>query len=817
MYLNLKRFKYFKYAIIYIVCISFVISLLQFRVYATDKYLDSKEKYGSSYWSSSNLREWINSNSNAGKVKYSCKKPEYKGEAGFLNNFTTNEQNAIAITNHRISLNKAYESYADGGNKYMSSNSTSSVLLTSNYEFLSDYNNLVYKNEKDKVYLLNPYEIYWYLNRRGYEMVKLPTIEATQKTGIDWDISWWTNGGYAWYLYDKSIVYNGTPFGSGFPNARYGVVPAINIKPTYKFSNGVYAKDLKIGNRVTFGTYLGSSIEWQVINISDNGYPLLLSNSILDVKQYDSPGDDSKEKSEYINYDDADVSYADSIQYHSITMSSDTEPPKLEILNTEELGKRQDGKFVMKFRINDESKLLYSILPDGTRTSEKEFSYTFESNGQYSIKSMDEHGNYNEFLIPVSNINALPYIDIIPSTIEWTNNDVTVNIKAFNDIAYHLDYLNLPWDNWVDWDWNFPNYINYVNNQFEISGTVKLICDDENILNEIKKEHITIGAMYISREKKDFTYVLKEKWKELKKIPIQDILKTDNHEINFNYMWTVPEDYTKKILPVAWYMNNIFNDINEDNCKIEITNFNYTLKDNSGFRINSIIAPNGVVIKDKSYTDVISTEGEKNYNYSVLDNRGIITNKTIHLKIDKSAPDIYAKCSILGNTTNIEITATDNLSGIKQIKLPNGNYVKDSKVSFLATENKSYEFQVEDNAGNISVKTIDNYYPDLELNKSISSWTNKPITISFKASSTVSGIKYIILPDNNIVNTENGLYLVNSNGVYTFKAVNNDNRETIKQIIVDNIDMNPPTVNIYNINDWTNTNSVDVSMTSFDN
>lgn len=70
-------------------------------------------------------------------------------------------------------------------------------------------------------------------------------------------------------------------------------------------------------------------------------------------------------------------------------------------------------------------------------------------------------------------------------------------------------------------------------------------------------------------------------------------------------------------------------------------------------------------------------------------------------KIDKIKPT--ASLSYNADSGSIDIEAEDALSGIKQILLPDGKLVADSKVaSYFPKFKGTYAFQVEDNAGNIS-------------------------------------------------------------------------------------------------------------------
>lgn len=60
--------------------------------------------------------------------------------------------------------------------------------------------------------------------------------------------------------------------------------------------------------------------------------------------------------------------------------------------------------------------------------------------------------------------------------------------------------------------------------------------------------------------------------------------------------------------------------------------------DDDDFKINKIELPNGKDILDSVYTDTLSKEGV--YTYKVHDNRGMVTEKSIEVKIDKTSPTI---------------------------------------------------------------------------------------------------------------------------------------------------------------------------------
>ena len=69
-----------------------------------------RDKYGSNYWKDSNMRSWLNSTADAGKVKWLCGNPPkadyvdgnaYDKKAGFLNDFTKGEIAAMKTVTQR--------------------------------------------------------------------------------------------------------------------------------------------------------------------------------------------------------------------------------------------------------------------------------------------------------------------------------------------------------------------------------------------------------------------------------------------------------------------------------------------------------------------------------------------------------------------------------------------------------------------------------------------------------------------------------------------------------------------------------------------
>ena len=163
-----------------------------------------------------------------------------------------------------------------------------------------------------------------------------------------------------------------------------------------------------------------------------------------------------------------------------------------------------------------------------------------------------------------------------------------------------------------------------------------------------------------------------------------------------------------------------------------------------------------------------------------------------------------------GNVT-ITVTATDNVSGVKRIKKPDGNYVSSASATYTVTANGTYTFVLEDNVGNtrnynVTISNIDKVAPTGSLSHSPTNWVNTDVKIHWTAADANSGFKQIKLPDGTIKTTATGDYTVSQNGTYTFVVYDvAGNTLTLKET-VSNIDKTAPTGSLsHSPTNWVNT------------
>jgi hypothetical protein len=728
--------------ITYILVVSFLVTCMPFlfleNAEANNIVLDGymrQPDHGRNYWQSSNLREWLNSSEE--KVNYTCNSPSkerlgnnaYDDEPGFLSEFTLEEQNAIAVTEHRVFIAQCDASVKDGG-----SGNTSWIsvphesLIFSTPGLLENWDKYSYQKVKDKVYLLNIYELYSFVQKRGYALEKKITDAAREKYSYyNENISYWinatsnsTNGdGIARVAKNGTTAYTS---GDGLC-APSGVVPVINLKPNWLFPNGKLAKNLSIGEIVIFGRHLGEPIEWRVINIQD-GYPMLLAEKAISIKAYDAPGDPALAHSEYINFSNEPYIERTNPIYTAKDKSSDTISPNFIFDNENELYERQNDEFVLSLKVEDESVIEGIILPDGRRLNpndtKTEFQYTVTQNGNFLFTAWDIHNNYKLYVVPVGNINVPATVVIKPSADGWTNKDVTVDINATSDVGYKATEIIQNRRDFFAPLWT--NYTSYTGKRIRITGNVEFVNADKPVESVIA----TAGISYKYIGKSQGNFFISTTWKSPERYSLKDL--QENGKKHFDVIYTVPGNYHSNFRP--WLQLNI--PFFERAYTIKWTDVEYQLLDKDDLQIEKITLPTGEEITDQSsYRDILTEEGE--YKYTVLDSRGIVYERIVKVLIDKVNPML----NVVPNKTNLTkevtltVTATDNRSGIKEIKLPNGSTTSNSTAEYIVRANGSYTFEVHDRAGNITKKTV-------SVNNIFDSTISHPVNIRVGGSKRLS-------------------------------------------------------------------------------
>jgi hypothetical protein len=704
-----------------------------------------RERRGSWYWLSSNLREWLNSDQE--NVGYTNEPPNssnlgsdsYADEAGFLTNFTTAEKNAIAVTRHRGYTRGVDSSVKDGGSTDLNFSSSFDTPFANYYcsGVEDNWGSFNYKISDDKVFLFSPVEIHHYSQSRNFNIKKAPSQYIRNKYNISSNYIKYTvqNGEH----YDRlcAISDEGT-FSSTNSDSTTGIAPAIHLKPDYTLDSGKKVSNLKVGEEVVFGNYGGHQISWIVVNKTPDDFALLWSKEVITLKAYDSPNDDfSWEYSDHINFSNYDVNIINDLQKWYPT--NDKTLPRLYLLNEDDLNSRQDGGWTLKLQAEDTGSGIEKIvLPDGTEVYDNYAEYYITENKRYFMHTVDNAGNRNNLTIPVSNINPPSSVDINSSSDGWTNSDVNVEIKASNDVNdYYANEIITNSRDWYGPAW--PNSISYTGKTFRVTGNIELI-DHSADLGNVRAN---VGFRYIRRYNKNDGYDISNSWPTIEHFYLRDINGT---QASFDFEYTVPGDYYKDIRPflqigVAHHNHNY---------TVKYTNVKYELLDKSDFGIDYIKLPNGQKIYQDTYTTTITEEGT--YTFEVMDNRGVVTSRTIEVLIETNPPDLNISQEVTKKTNqsyDLIVNASDSESGVKRILQPNGEWVESDSLRYNIYQNGTYEFTAEDNAGNrktksITVSNIDKTSP-VDPNIHVVDKGENHVTLNWIADDTESDIDSIRL------------------------------------------------------------------------
>ena len=765
-------------------------------------------KNGSSYWQSSNIREWLNSDKY--KVNYSSNIPSndnlgiysYDKEPGFLTNFTEDELDAIAVTKRRVFVSNSH--FPDNkGQANPKLHYNNKALNNSLGDIINNWKKYSYQIVLDKVFYLNTAEYFYYLESRGFEEPKKLRDDAKLKynymsSTVNWDL---THSYFSDIVFDSiwRVFSNKENTITREGSRASGVVPALHIKPDYIFSNGEKAKDISIGSEIEFGIYNGTPIAWDVINKTKDGYILLLSKEALDLKHFNSKGDATIYKySKYINFDSYDVDISDDLKVGALR-NNDIEPPTITILNEDKLLERQSTSFDLEIQVSDNDSVEYIILPNNNKIYNPSLlTYTITKNNEYYFDIKDINGNVRQYVFPIYNINTPSKVDISSSSEGWTNKDVEVTILSTNENigSYTEETITSKRDTYLN---QWSNYDSYKGRPMRITGSVELYSYNLDLGN------VTTGiGLYYNKISKTNSgdFVLDKRIYYPKRWRL-DYLE-ENGKQDFDITFNIPNDvnnYFHPFFQMETYEDNAY--------YIKWTNVKFELLDMDSFGIEKIILPNGEEIFDSSYTDILTEEGS--YIYQVYDSNGVITEKQIDIFIDKNPPTVnftYDNSIVSGSPSILKVEANDDRSGVKKIILPNGEEFLGNSIDYNVTMNQNLTFKVYDNAGNVTTKSInitniDNEVTNVIITKNPNDTASKTVEIVI-TSNDPAGINYIELPDGNRINNNTASYIATYNGEYKFLVCDGFGNKEYFYVDIKNIDNNSPNISIDKNNEWTN-------------
>lgn len=266
--------------------------------------------------------------------------------------------------------------------------------------------------------------------------------------------------------------------------------------------------------------------------------------------------------------------------------------------------------------------------------------------------------------------------------------------------------------------------------------------------------------------------------------------------------------YQGEVVDVQGYVNDI------DNGDIVIVK--YAIDGGEEMVIANNLRPNG---SEKYFHTSFTipnniSNGQHFFQVWAADNCGNMSVPvTVYFNVNKDVTAPTGTHSI--NPTNwtngdvtITLNTTDDMSGVKRIKKPDGSYIYSVSTIYVVPANGSYTFVLEDNVGNtrnytVTINNIDKTAPTGSLSHNPTQWVNTDVKIHWSVADANSGVKQIKLPDGTIKTTATGDYTVSQNGTYTFVVYDVAGNTLTLQETVTNIDKTPPTGSLsHNPTDW---------------
>jgi hypothetical protein len=403
------------------------------------------------------------------------------------------------------------------------------------------------------------------------------------------------------------------------------------------------------------------------------------------------------------------------------------------------------------------------VLPDGTSTTSTSASYTAVNDGTYTFKVYDNVGNVTDKTIVISNIDrTLPTATTYGNPTAWTNTNVDMGLINIVDVESGYDRTRLP------------------------NGT--------NSTSTNPWQTITGNGTY--------SFVLYD--------------KAGNSQTYTEVVTKIDKAAPTGVItasPTAWTNGNVTLTLNAADTGGSGV---YRIKDHSGNYTTGSV-------------DTFVATANGTYNFTVYDNAGNSTIVSYAVtNIDKTAPTANNPTASTTAWTNGTVTlsltgaADTGGSGFNKIVLPNGTAVTTTTASQTVSVNGTYSFDVYDNAGNVTTKSItvsniDKAAPTGVITASPTAWTNGNVTLTLNAADTGgSGVYRIKDQTGNFTTGSVDTFVATANGTYNFTVYDNAGNSQVVSYAVSNIDTGLPSATIgQSQTSWTK-ELVDVNLAATD-
>ncbi|AJD93421.1 hypothetical protein JMA_41030 (plasmid) [Jeotgalibacillus malaysiensis] len=397
------------------------------------------------------------------------------------------------------------------------------------------------------------------------------------------------------------------------------------------------------------------------------------------------------------------------------------------------------------------------ILPNGTETTSRNFTYPITANGSYKFTAVDANGYRHEKMLVISNIEKnAPTGSESVSTTSWTKNNVTITATGSDTGGSGLKNITLLGDPTGE---NGNPLVNGNRKTFSISqnGTYTVVYED-NAGNQTQR-NVTVSN--IDKEGAVASF-------------------SPNETVGW-----AKTNQTVRIDPL---------DVGASG----ISYFRYRTSTNNGASWSGWNGNYSSAINVSLYQGLNMIEVE------LYDRAGNVSTVRSGLyQIDTTIPSGSLSPSTTSWTTgdvtlNVTGVTDSGGSGLSHIELPDGQLVTGTSASYVVSDNGTYTFKLVDNAGNERVLTrtvsnIDKTIPNGTLSLSNSNLTNGTVYIYARGSDSQSGFSRIKNPNGSFTYSTASDFYISENGTYAFEFYDNAGNVRIETIEVTNIDRIAPT------------------------
>lgn len=539
--------------------------------------------------------------------------------------YTTYASGTVSTADTRV-WSQRYSGTVTGSVPTYSQNYSGTIFRPDTRTWRQDYSGTIYQGGWDNYYS--------YTVTIRYIDNQAPILNMTETTPNN-----------KWYARSEDFRIRGNfndPDLGDTVNVRYRIVNRNTGNNIAGHSNRVISDTISGGTTGNFS---------HTINMSDSNLPS--GNYRIEVWAVDNHGTRSTIHTRNFNVDKTNP-----VMSHSLSPSSWT-----------------NGNVNIRLNTSDNFSGIKEVtLPNGSKTSNANPTFTATDNGTYTFSVVDNVGNTSNRTVTVSNIDrTAPTLSLTPSTTNWINQDVIVTAVGSDsgDFVSGVRRIQTP-----DGTWHNRSSLNHA---IDRNGTYTFRVEDN--AGNVTTESITINN-------------------------IDKTLPTIN----------VTQDITQ------WTNTDV--------------NLNVTTNDNAS-GVKRIQTPDGTWHNRSSLTYRVEVNGTYTFRVEDVAGNVRTHNHTVS-NIDKVKPDLTYTLTpnrYTNTDVDIRVSATDADSGVRRIKNPDEVWANSSSITYRVAENGTYSFSAQDIAGNIRdmdvfvgiIDKIDPNKPTINLTEDERTWVNRDV------------------------------------------------------------------------------------------